>query len=285
VVSARRVPTWALFVTGGLSMYFGAALAVVLFTQLSPASVGWLRIMGAAVVLTLWRRPWRIAWRRRTFLLATAFSVVTGVMNIAFYEAIARLPLGTAVSLEFVGPVAVAAFGSRSLRHVSALLLVVAGVVLIAEVRWAGSPLGVLYALTAAACWAGYILLGRRLATDAGGVDGLAVGFAAATVALSPFALGTGPAWGSPRVLGIALGIGVLATVVPYALDQVVLKRAGHVRFALLLALLPVTAAVLGFLVLRQVPSVVEAAGILAVVGGLALRGPEPTDELTEPPG
>ncbi|GAB3877238.1 EamA family transporter [Kibdelosporangium lantanae] len=279
------MPAPALFVTGGLSMYFGAALAVVLFTQLSPASVGWLRIMGAAVVLVLWRRPWRIAWRRPTFLLASAFGVVTGVMNIAFYEAIARLPLGAAVALEFVGPVAVAALGSRSVRHVSALSLVVAGVVLIADVRWAGSPLGVLYALMAAACWAGYIVLGRRLATGAGGVDGLAVGFAVATVALSPFALGTGPAWESPRVMGIAVGIGVLSTVVPYALDQVVLRRLGQDRFALLTSLLPVTAAVLGFLVLRQVPSVLEAVGILAVVGGLVLRGPEPTDELTEPPG
>src|SRR4051812_37751108 len=94
VVRARGVPAPALFVTGGLSMYFGAALAVVLFAQLSLASVGWLRIMGAAVVLGVWRRPWRTAWRCRTLSLAGAFGVVTGVMNIAFYEALARLPLG-----------------------------------------------------------------------------------------------------------------------------------------------------------------------------------------------
>jgi inner membrane transporter RhtA len=259
-------------------MYFGAALAVVLFAQLSPASVAWLRIVGAAVVLVAWRRPWRVVWRGRQFVLAATFGLVTGVMNIAFYEAIAHLPLGTAVALEFTGPVAVAAFGSRTRRDVFALLLVASGVALIADVRWAGSPQGVLYALTAAACWAGYILLGKRLATDAGGIDGLAVGFAVAAVALSPFAVGTGPAWRSLELLGLAAGIGVLSTVVPYVLDQIVLRRAGHARFALLLALLPVSAAVMGFLVLHQVPAMPEALGILAVAGGLTLRGREPTE-------
>jgi inner membrane transporter RhtA len=229
-------------------------------------------------VFVVWRRPWRITWRRRTLVLAAAFGLVTGVMNIAFYEAIAHLPLGTAVALEFVGPVTVAAFGSRSRRDVFALLLVVCGVVLIADVRWAGSPQGVLFALTAAACWAGYILLGKRVATDAGGIGGLAVGFAVATVALSPFALGTGPAWSSPKLLGIGVGIGILSTVVPYVLDQIVLRRVGQARFALLLALLPVSAAVMGFVVLRQIPAIPEAVGILAVVGGLGLRSREPTE-------
>ncbi|TCO52520.1 inner membrane transporter RhtA [Actinocrispum wychmicini] len=267
-----------LFVIGGLSMYLGAALAVVLFAQLSPASVAWLRIMGAAVVFVAWRRPWRTAWRRRTLVLAGAFGLVTGVMNIAFYEAIGHLPLGTAVALEFVGPVTVAAFGSQSRRDVFALLFVVGGVALIADVRWAGSPQGVLFALTAAACWAGYILLGKRVATDAGGIDGLAIGFAVATVVLSPFALGTGPAWTSPKLLGMGVGIGVVSTVVPYVLDQVVLRRIGQARFALLLALLPVSAAVMGFLVLRQIPAIPEALGILAVVGGLGLRSRDPTE-------
>ncbi len=272
------MPAPLLFVMGGLSMYFGATLAVVLFTQLSPASVAWLRILGAGVVLVVWRRPWRAPWRRRMLLLAGTFGLVTGVMNIAFYEAIAHLPLGTAVALEFAGPVAVAAFGSRTRRDACALLLVASGVVLIADVRWAGSPAGVLFALTAAACWAGYILLGKRVATDAGGIDGLAVGFVVAAVALSPFAVDAEPAWRSPELLGLAAGIGVLSTVVPYALDQVVLRRIGHARFALLLALLPVSAAVMGFVVLHQVPALVEALGILAVVGGFTIRGREPTE-------
>lgn len=193
-------------------------------------------------------------------------------MNVAFYEALHRLPLGTAVALEFVGPVIVAAFGSRSVRDIGALLLVVFGVVLIADVRWAGSTLGVLFALSAAMLWAIYIVLGKRVASLGLGVDGLAVGFAVATVLLSPLAVATGPVWTSPRLLLLGVGVGVLSTVVPYALDQVVLRRTGQASFALLLALLPVTATVTGLVVLRQVPSPPEAFGILAVVLGLTMR-------------
>jgi inner membrane transporter RhtA len=259
-------------VFGGLSMYLGAAAAVRLFDVLSPAAVAWLRQLGAAVVLLAWRRPGRAAWRGRTWGLAALFGMVTAAMNLVFYESLARLPLGTAVALEFVGPVLVAAFGSRSVRDIGALLLVVSGVALIADVRWAGSTLGVLFALSAAMLWAGYILLGKKVANVGLGVDGLAVGFAVATVVLSPLALGTGPVWSSPRLLLLGVGVGVLSTVVPYALDQVVLRRMGQARFALLLALLPVTATTIGLLVLRQVPTLPEALGILAVAAGLTIR-------------
>jgi inner membrane transporter RhtA len=257
-------------------MYLGAAVAVWLFAEIDPASVAWLRQLGAALVLLAWRRPGRHAWRGRVFWLAALFGLVTAGMNIAFYEAIARLPLGTAVALEFVGPVLVAAFGSRTKRDVAALLLVVCGVALIADVQWAGSTLGVLFALAAAALWAGYIVVGKRVADVGTGVDGLAVGFAVATVVLVPLAWGTGPVWTSPRLLLLGVGVGVLSTVVPYVLDQVVLRRLGQASFALLLALLPVTATLIGLLVLRQVPSVPEAFGIAAVAVGLTLRSREP---------
>ncbi len=266
------MPSPLLFLVGGLSMYLGAAVAVWLFAEVSPAAVAWLRQLGAAVVLLAWRRPPRSAWRGRTFWLAATFGLVTAVMNVVFYESLARLPLGTAVALEFAGPVAVAAIGSRTVRDVGALLLVATGVVLIADVRWAGSPLGVVFALSAAALWSGYILLGQRVAKVGMGVDGLAVGFAVATVALCPLALGTGPVWTSPRLLVLGIGVGVLSTVVPYALDQVVLRRLGRATFALLLALLPVSAVLSGLVLLRQVPTPLEALGILAVVIGVAVR-------------
>lgn len=158
------------------------------------------------------------------------------------------------------------------MRDFGALLLVAAGVVLIADVRWTGSPLGVVFALSAAVLWAGYIVLGKRVASLGLGVDGLAVGFAVATVVLSPLAIGAGPVWTSPRLLLLGVGVGVLSTVVPYALDQIVLRRTGQAAFALLLALLPVTATLIGLVVLRQVPSPPEALGILAVVLGLTMR-------------
>jgi inner membrane transporter RhtA len=213
-------------------------------------------------------------------LLAGTFGLVTGLMNVAFYEAIDRLPLGTAVAVEFCGPVAVAALTSRGARDWAALALAGLGVALIADVQWAGSAAGVLWALGAATAWAGYIVLAKRVAQGGNGLDGLAVGFAVGTVLLVPLAVGVGPAWGSPRVLLVGVGVGVLSSVLPYVLDQLVLRRIGRARFAVLLALLPVTAALVGLVALHQVPGWAEAAGILAVVAAVALRtrdgDPEP---------
>lgn len=274
-LQSPSVPAPVLFVIGGSSMYLGAAVAVLLFEQLAPSGVAWLRMLGAALVLLAWRRPGRAAWRGRRLLLAGAFGLATALMNIAFYEAIARLPLGTAVAIEFCGPVAVAAFGSRTRRDAAALLLAAAGVVLIADVQLTGSPIGFVLALVAAAFWAAYILLGKRVALGGNGLDDMTVGFVVAAVLLTPLAAGTGPAWSSPTLLLLGVGVGVLSTVVPYALDQIVLRRVGQARFALLLALLPATASVVGLLVLAQVPRPLEAIGIVAVVAAVALRGGE----------
>lgn len=278
--SARTgMPAPLLFVLGGTSLYLGASLGVLLFDSLDPAGVAWLRTLGAAVVLLAWRRPGRAAWRGRRLLLAAVFGTVTAGMNVVFYEAIARIPLGTAVAIEFLGPVAVAAIGSRRPRDVGALMLVVSGVLLIADVQLSASPLGLVFVLLAAALWAGYIVLGKQVSDGGCGLDDLAVGLAVATVLLSPLALTTGPAWTVPSLLGLGVGVGVLSSVVPYALDQVVLRRVGRARFALLLALLPVTAAVMGFLVLRQVPTAGELAGIALVVGAVVLTGREPVTD------
>lgn len=253
-------------------MYLGAALAVGLFDRLSPAGVAWLRMLVAALVLLAWRRPDRAAWGGRRLALAGCFGLVTGLMNVAFYEAIGRLPLGTAVAVEFTGPVAVAALGSRGMRDIAALMLAATGVVLIADVRLASDLAGFVLALLAAMLWAAYIVLGKRVASGGSGLDDMTVGFAVATVLLCPLALGTGPAWSSPTLLGMAAGVGVLSTVSPYALDQVVLRRVGQARFALLLALLPAAASVVGLLVLGQLPQPWEAAGIVAIVAAVALR-------------
>src|SRR5699024_11424852 len=154
------VPAPVLFVLSGISMYLGAAVAVRLFEVATPAGVAWLRCLGAALVLLLWRRPGKGAWRGRQLLLAAAFGVVTAVMNVVFYAAIARLPLGTAVALEFTGPVVVAALGSRRRRGFLALGLVAAGVVSIDDGKFGGSPLGVVFALGAAGAWDRCVLLG-----------------------------------------------------------------------------------------------------------------------------
>src|SRR5690349_14555871 len=219
-----RVPAPLLFVLGALSMYGGAALAVGLFDRLAPAAVAVLRLVGAAVVLLAWRRPPRSAWRGTRLVRAGAFGLATGLMNIAFYEAIARLPLGTAVAIEFCGPVAVAAVASRRPRDVAAVCLAAVGVLLIADVRWSAAPSGLVWALAAAAMWAASIVLGARVATVGNGIDDLAVGFAVAALLLSPVLLlggGHGGLLLDPTILLLGLGVGVLSSVVPYVLDQV----------------------------------------------------------------
>lgn len=287
--SSSRVPAWSVpgfFVVGAVSQYLGAALGVFLFETTDPTAVAWLRCAAAAVALVLWRRPWRASWTRRGVVVAAGFGVVTVAMNVAFFEAIARIPLGTAVAIEFLGPVAVATFGSRRRRDLIAVVLVVAGVALLAGASGAtgeGSgvqagvdPIGVGFALLAAALWAGYILLGKRVADAGSGLDSLAVGMAAAAVLLAvplllPQAISDARVFAEPRTWLLGIGVGVLSTAVPYALDQVVLTRVGRARFALLLALLPVTAAIVGAVVLAQRPTFAEAAGIALVVAALVI--------------
>jgi len=274
-----RVPAWsvpAFFIVGALSQYIGAAVGVFLFQTTDPAAVAWLRAASAALVLIGWRRPWRQSWTRRGIAVAGGFGIVTVGMNVAFFEAIARIPLGTAVAIEFLGPVAVATLGSRRPRDFLAVAMVAAGVALLAGVQTGADALGIVFAIVAAALWAGYILLGKRVADAGAGMDSLAVGMAvAAAVLAAPLLSGQliddASVFAEPRTWLLGLGIGVLSTAVPYALDQVVLTRVGRARFAVLLALLPATAAVVGAVLLHQVPAVAEVAGIALVMAALAI--------------
>lgn len=271
-------------IVGATSMYLGAAVAVGLFDVLSPSAVAWLRIAGAALVLVAWVRPGRAAWRWNRLRLAMAFGLITAGMNITFYEALSHLPLGTTVALEFLGPIAVAVVGSRTRRDMVALVFAIVGVLLIADVRWSGTAVGVVLALAAAVCWAGYIVLGKRVAQRGSGAEDLATGFVMAAVLTSPLAwfVWQGIADGAPvvDVAGKGLLVGVASTAIPYALDQVVLKRVGAARFAILLALLPVTAAVIGFLALGQVPRPLETVGIVCVAVAVGVRSAD--DETAE---
>jgi inner membrane transporter RhtA len=272
------VPAPLLFILSGLTLYVGAALAVGLFDELPAATVAWLRIAVAAVVLVLWQRPWRSRglWTRRTLLVAVAFGLVLGVMNASFYVAIDHLPLGTAVALEFTGPVAVAAVTGKGWRDRAAIAVAAVGVVLLAGVTLEATPdagIGLVAVGVAAACWAGYILLGRRVATAAsGGLTGLSVAMAAGALLLAPFlAEAAGPVFTDARLAVLVLGVAVFSSVIPYAIDQVVLRRLRPATFAVLLALLPATAAVVGAVTLQQVPHGWEIVGLLLVSGAIAL--------------
>ncbi|WP_280347991.1 EamA family transporter [Nocardia neocaledoniensis] len=291
--SRRTVlPGWSVplvFVVAATSQYVGAALGVFLFDTTEPATVAWLRAAAAGVALLAWRRPWRARWTRRGIVVAAGFGIVTVAMNIVFYEAIARIPLGTAVAIEFLGPVAVATLGSRRVRDVLAVLLVAVGVVLLAGVQFDVEPVGVGFALASAVLWAGYILVGKRVADAGDGQDSLAVGMAAAAVLLAPFVLVPQVAidasvFADPRTWLLGLGVGVLSSAIPYALDQVVLTAVGRARFALLLALLPATAAVVGAIALGQRLSVAELAGIALVMLALTISALPTRQAAPEPP-
>nr|WP_099251906.1 EamA family transporter [Mycobacterium sp. shizuoka-1] len=274
------------FIVGAVSQYAGAALAVFLFATANPAAVAWLRAAGAAVVLLAWRRPWRLGWTRRGLAVAAGFGVVTVGMNVAFFEAISRIPLGTAVAIEFIGPVAVATLGTRRPRDVLAVVLAAGGVALLAGVQAGADPIGVFFALTAAALWAGYILLGKRVAETGSGQGSLAIGMAVAAVVLAaPLLAGQlhtdARVLTDPRIWLVGLGVGVQSTAVPYALDQFVLTLIPRARFALLLALLPATAAGIGAVMLHQWPTPTELAGIALVMTALVISADDSVAEDT----
>jgi inner membrane transporter RhtA len=280
-MTESRIETWRLpagwrpepfFALGAISQYVGAAIAVILFATIPAPTVAFLRVLGAGVILVLVRRSWQRQWDRETLIRAGFFGSVLAAMNLSIYLAIERLPLGNAAAIEFLGPVAVAALGARSLRSRGALLLALAGVALIAGVSPEGTLPGVGFALLAATFWAGYIVLGARVAHSGSGVDGLGVGMLIGALVIAPVSAGgLGAAVAFPLLGVAAIATGLFSNAIPYAIDQVVLVRIDQGRFALLQSLLPVTATIVGLLALGQFPSVGEAIGIAAVAVAIAL--------------
>ena len=261
------------FVVGAISQYLGAAVAVGLFDELAPATVALVRVAAAAGIIVAIRRSWRRDWSREELAWTVAFGVALASMNLSIYFAIDELPLGNAVAIEFTGPIAVAALGSRTLRSLGALALAALGVVVLAGVEAEGTARGVLFALLAGAFWAAYIVLGHRVARRGMAVDGLGVGMLAGAIAIAPLGVnGLGPAFDKPILLLIALTTGLLSNVIPYGIDQVVMRHITRPRFAFLQALLPVTATIVGLISLSQVPSAREGIGIGLVIVAILAR-------------
>jgi len=274
--TADRLPASLIFMASSLSQYLGAGLAVSLFSLMPSMTVAWGRLVVGAAVLVALRRPWRRAWTRRTLLVATAFGVATATMNVIFYAAISLLPLGTTVSLEFLGPVVVALVTGRGWRPRVAAILALLGVASISGLGVdLGDPdqrIGVLLALGAGVAWAAYILLGRRVASAGAGTDSLAVGMVAGALVYAPLAVGTADTiLASPTAAVTVLGVGVLSTAVPYGLEQVVLRRLGTDAFALLSSLMPAASLLVGVVVLRQLPNAWEMTGLVLVSVAVAL--------------
>ena len=274
---AARIPPHAFFLVSAVFHYLGPAFAVLLFKHVAVLGVAWLRIGSAAAVFAAWRRPLRVfaqssRVQRQTLI---ALGVVLGLMNASFYLAISRLPLSTVGTIEFLGPLILAAVGVRSRRNGLALVLAIAGVFLLTRIRLSYEPLGFMFAFVNCALFMLYVVLGHKIAQDGGseGIDRLSAAMLIALLTVMPVGLvSAAPAFTHPELLLAGIGVGVCSSVIPYVCDQLALARLPRASFALLLSLLPASAAVIGVVVLGQIPHLSEMAGIVLVILGVAVH-------------
>nr|WP_208411031.1 EamA family transporter [Mycolicibacterium fluoranthenivorans] len=250
------------------AVQLGAAIAVQLIDDIGAAGTAWLRLAWAGLLMLALVRPRRAAFTRSAFRTCVVLGVVTAGITLLFMMAVARIPLGTASALEFLGPLGVAvAKGSGRYRLLWPGLATV-GVLLLTE-PWAGSvdPVGVLYALGSAVCWGMYILLTQRVGDEVAGIAGLAVSMPVAglvaTVVAGPAVFGRL----TPEILLIGAGLAILLPIIPFALELLALRRLTAAAFGTLMSLEPGFAMLMGLLVLRQVPAPLAVVGIVAVVG------------------
>jgi inner membrane transporter RhtA len=287
---AGGLPPAAFFLISAVFHYLGPSLAVLLFAHVAVLGVMWLRIVSAAVVFAFWRRPWRLIRRldRQQRVRLLALGAVLAGMNSLFYLAVARLPLATVGAIEFLGTIALAAAGARTPRNVAALALTIGGVATLTAIRLTAEPLGFVFAFGNCAGFMLYVMLGHQVANTpvadepAGasalsGIDQVGAAMLIAAVVAAPVGLsGAWPAFTHPVWLAWGIGVGVCSSVIPYVADQLAMARLPRATFALMLALLPACAAVVGAVVLGQIPTARDLAGIVLVIAGVALhRGAE----------
>lgn len=246
-------PVWLVLI-GILSVQFGAGIAKSLFDEIAPTTIVWLRLVTSAVVLVAIARPVLRGRSRTDWLVVLAFGACLGVMNWAIYQAFARIPLGIAVTLEFIGPLTLAVIGSRRMRDLVWVLLAALGVAVLGlsgggEVNLAGA----LFALLAGAMWASYILLAGQTGQRWPGFDGLALASVVAMALLTPLAIGEGGGdLLDPRILLLGAAVGLLSSVVPYSCELVALRSIKASVFSILMSLEPAAAALAGIIVLQE---------------------------------
>ena len=270
---AQTAPPEAYFLVSAIFHYLGPAFAVLLFARVDVLGVAWLRIASAALIFAAWRRPWRSV--RGAGRLLLGWGVVLAAMNSCFYLVIDRLPLSTVAAIEFLPVIVLAAFGARTPRNLGALALAVPGVYLLTDVALEGGALGVAFAFVNAALFAAYIVVSHRAAQNGSvpGIDLLGMAMIVAAVVATPIGVwGAAPALGDPVAIAAGVGVGVSSSVIPYVTDQLAMARMSRSTYALMVALLPAVATVIGVVVLAQLPSAVEALGVALVIAGVALH-------------
>jgi inner membrane transporter RhtA len=246
------IPPTALVLLGIVSVQLGSAVAKQLFGAVGSFGTVALRLFFAAAVLMLvWRPSLRL--NRRTWTVVFSYGVILGLMNLCFYLALARIPLGIAVTTEFLGPLAVALAGSRRWLDVFWAVLAAGGVVLLMEGRGDLNLVGFLFALAAGTCWGLYILASAALGRHTTEGDGLALGMAVAALVAVPFGVvDSGTALLQPWVLIAGLGVALLSSVIPYTLDLEALRKIPPRVFGILMSLEPAMAALIGLVVLQE---------------------------------
>lgn len=268
----RREGFWlsiGLLVAAMVSIQVSAAYGKTLFPRVGAAGVAGLRIAFAALIMAGATRPWRALKDRKGYGWLIAYGLVLGAMNLIYYLSLARLPLGIAVALEFVGPLGVALWASRKPRDFLWIGLAVAGLAVLLPLRRASAgvdPLGAALALTAGGLWAAYILIGKRAGDRFGGAAA-GLGMMMAAVAIAPIGLVTGgPRLFLPGVLPAAFVLALLSSAIPYSLEMYALTRLPSRLFGLLMSLEPAIASVSGALVLGERLTILQAAGVAAIV-------------------
>ena len=279
-----RIPAVWLVIGGIFSVQFGAAVAKNLFVLVPPTTMVWLRLATSTIVFWLVVRPSVRGRSRDDWRVALAFGVSLVTMNWAIYQAFARIPLGVAVTIEFLGPLTVAVIGSRRHRDLVWVALAGLGVALLGLTRTRLDLAGVAFALLAAVGWAAYILLSAQTGKRWSGISGLAVASLVGTVLLAPPAIiGAGPSLLDPKVLVLGVAVGLLSSVVPYSLELIALRRIRTGVFGILMSLEPAAAALAAMLLLAEFLTGTQwlamACVVLASVGATrSSRGPAPLD-------
>ena len=275
-----RWPPLSFFLISAIFHYLGPAFAIVLFHQVPPLGVAWLRIAAAAAVFALFRKPWHVflALNRRDQRRLIAFGVVLAAMNSCFYLSISVLPLGTVGAIEFLGPIILALSQFRTTRNFVSLGLAILGVYFLTRIEIKHALIGYLFAFANCALFMLYVFIGHAIASSGVilGADAIGSAMLVAMITIIPIGIrDAAVAFLNPVLLLAAAGVGISSSVIPYVCDQLAMKRLPAASFSLLLSLLPATATAMGIIVLRQIPSGLQVAGMLLVVSGVALHRPE----------
>lgn len=285
-----RIPGPVMAITAMIFVQLGAALSTHLFDAITPAGTSWLRMAIGAVVLLLITRPSLKKIPRHALKSTIMLGALTGFMVLMFIEAVARIPLGTASAIEFLGPLTVAALRSKRLVALVWPVLALGGVLALTQ-PWNGGIdlLGIVFALGAALGWAGYIVLTQRVGNQLEGLQGLALSLTIGALVIAPFGAPAAIMGMTPLMAVEGIGLAILVPVLPFALELLALRRMTVPAFGTLMAVEPAIATTIGLIVLAQAPNLLQAAGVVLVVaagiGAQRAHPPESADEITAADG